>query len=473
MMLFRDIDFGPDDAKGDTRLSEYFVRIPEYEKVRTGAAWLVVGRKGTGKTAICEMIHDECTNSPEAFSVVLSFKNAPTSDLFASSDRTFRAPNEYVSIWRFLITLESCKLLLQDESVDSAARDELEAFLRLNFGQVDVACLDAVSMLRERSWKVGFTPPVEGAPGAELTHNTGTATHQQIHYGRAAATLLQRLSELRSENRFYLLFDELDEDYRKEPAYFHLLISLLKACYGVRQELRGRISILPIVVLREDIYSQLDDGDLNKLDDVTVRLKWSSSRTDDRQLSLRRMVNERIRSDRDSVQSDAWLDVVQESDWRSADGGWAYVTALTMDRPRDIVKLLKCCQEYEPGQTLTKSGINQAVAGYSAWLYREIANEIFRELPEYRLALGVVGRVANRAFGLETWLREFTKEEELASKYRPDQVLETLFDFSVVGIAARGRNLFKYKTDQLIFDKGASFCVHPGLKRHLAIHPST
>ena len=270
--MFRDIDFGPDDAKGDTRLSEYFLRIPEYDKVRTGAAWLVVGRKGTGKTAICEMIHDECLNSSEAFSVLLSFKNAPTSDLFASSDRNFRAPNEYVSIWRFLIALESCKLLLQDESVDSLVRDELEAFLRSNFGEIDIACLDAVSMLRERSWKVGLTSPIETLPGAELTHNTGVSTHQQIHYGRAAATLLQRLAALRTENRFYLLFDELDEDYRKEPAYFHLLISLLKASYGVRQELRGCISILPIVVLREDIYSQLDDADLNKLDDVTVRL---------------------------------------------------------------------------------------------------------------------------------------------------------------------------------------------------------
>jgi len=183
------------------------------------------------------------------------------------------------------------------------------------------------------------------------------------------------------------------------------------------------------------------------------------------------MVNERIRSDRHSVQDDAWLDIVQESDWRRNDGWWAYLTALTMDRPRDIVKLLKCCQRFETGETLTKTGVRQAVADYSAWLYREIGNEIFRELPEYRFALGILARISSRTFGLDTWRSEFAKEEELTSKYRPDQVLEALFDCSVVGMVSRRRTLFKYRTDQLIFDKGASFCVHPGLKSYLAIRP--
>jgi hypothetical protein len=173
-MSFREIDFGPDDAKGDPRLSEYFVKIPEYEKVRTGKAAFVIGRKGTGKTAICQAIYDESQRDPTVFAVLLSFKNCPSADLFAASDKGFRAPNEYISIWKFLIALEASKLVLRDESIDGSARAGLDRFLKYNFGNTDVACIDAVSTLRRTEWKIGLSVediPFLRLPGGALSRS--------------------------------------------------------------------------------------------------------------------------------------------------------------------------------------------------------------------------------------------------------------------------------------------------------------
>jgi hypothetical protein len=46
---FSGLDFGPDDAKGDARLPEYFVRTPEFEKVRAARARLLLAERAPGR----------------------------------------------------------------------------------------------------------------------------------------------------------------------------------------------------------------------------------------------------------------------------------------------------------------------------------------------------------------------------------------------------------------------------------------
>jgi hypothetical protein len=89
-MRFADIDFGPDDAKGDKRLGEYFLRIPEYVRVRVGKAWFIVGRKRPGKSAICQMLAQEPRADPTRFASRVSFK--AVADFGADAEHSFTLP---------------------------------------------------------------------------------------------------------------------------------------------------------------------------------------------------------------------------------------------------------------------------------------------------------------------------------------------------------------------------------------------
>jgi hypothetical protein len=71
---------------------------------------------------------------------------------------------------------------------------------------------------------------------------------------------------------------------------------LFKAAYQVRRELGEGLQLRPVVVLREDIFSQLDDHDFNKMDEMTVRLRWTTAARDHTDVSLRALVSQRIRS---------------------------------------------------------------------------------------------------------------------------------------------------------------------------------
>ncbi len=58
----------------------YFYHINDLKKIEGGSHCYVIGRKGTGKTAISEYLLRQ--KDPKIFSVKLSFKNFPFNDLY-------------------------------------------------------------------------------------------------------------------------------------------------------------------------------------------------------------------------------------------------------------------------------------------------------------------------------------------------------------------------------------------------------
>lgn len=470
-MLFKDLDLGLDDAKGDARLSEYFIRTPEYDRVRCGKAAFVIGRKGTGKTAICQMIHEEAQHSPTMFSALLSFKNAPSNAIFQSNDDAFDSPNQYISIWKFLIAYESAKLILRDESVDSETKEELTNFLQTNFGTSEVGTIDAVSILKQRSWRVSLKLPLKfvDVPGGEIVRSSSDAGDQHIHFGRAAAALIDRIALVCSSNTFFVFFDELDEDYRIENRYFDLIISLLKATYQIRCEIPPTLALRPVVVLREDIFSQLDDHDLNKLDDLIVNLRWQRDFTT-HERGLRGLINQRFRSNLPEVEqrsaNDLWVRFVDESSWKGPyESAWKFLILRTMARPRDIIKALKCCQPFEETGRLGPAAINASLRDYSEWLSKEIGNEVFRALPEYRDVFSLITKIATPTIKAAVWRQSFGEKTELAKKYDADAVLKQLYALGVIGMIVGKHTtnwIFTFTHPQVTFDITEKLVLHPG-----------
>ena len=102
---FGTIEWGPDEAKGDEQLQNYFLKIPDYDKLIEGKKRFIIGRKGTGKTAILQMIFYETLNTPSSFGKELTLKEFPISDLRGLGDKSMQDKSKYVNIWSFLILI--------------------------------------------------------------------------------------------------------------------------------------------------------------------------------------------------------------------------------------------------------------------------------------------------------------------------------------------------------------------------------
>src|SRR4051794_20160294 len=103
MAGIRDIvDFGDTDAEGGFR-PEYFVASSTWRKLRHGDRPLVLGRKGTGKTALRAGLRSEADVTPTLFVSELSFRDYPWNAHNAVFDVHVGPRSRYVESWRFLM----------------------------------------------------------------------------------------------------------------------------------------------------------------------------------------------------------------------------------------------------------------------------------------------------------------------------------------------------------------------------------
>ncbi len=112
---FWDVNWGPDEAKGDNNLVKYFVKIPEYDGLLNGDYRYIIGRKGTGKTAIIEKVLNDIDGSYNKFSKYLTLKNFPIQTIRGLKDRSLGDKSQFVPIWTFLIVTELCRLVINDQ----------------------------------------------------------------------------------------------------------------------------------------------------------------------------------------------------------------------------------------------------------------------------------------------------------------------------------------------------------------------
>ena len=65
-------------AESDRDLMRYFVKTPLLDRVLRGGRWMVIGRKGTGKTAIYEYLRQATPVELDGHkTIALSFKDYP------------------------------------------------------------------------------------------------------------------------------------------------------------------------------------------------------------------------------------------------------------------------------------------------------------------------------------------------------------------------------------------------------------
>lgn len=103
----------------------YFYHMTEVETILAGSKNYVIGRKGTGKTAISEFILGKGKNKDGVFCEKLSFKNFPFNALYELSNSKYTPPNQYITLWKYLIYSVICRLMLQNNNINSQVRDSL------------------------------------------------------------------------------------------------------------------------------------------------------------------------------------------------------------------------------------------------------------------------------------------------------------------------------------------------------------
>lgn len=484
---FSQVDWGPDEAKGDLNLSNYFFPVSGFSDIKAGKIRYVIGRKGSGKTAIVEKLKRDMEDNPMAFHSQLSLRQFPTASFGSLQDKTKSDKSKYVSAWQFIIYVELSKLINKDAGATPSEHiEELREFIKHNNFDTGLGFSETVNLLSENKNKVSVKTTWVSA---ENTNGGSTQSVIKVHYSKAVDKLSELLPKINSESEYRIFFDELDEGYSSGDSRLSLMIlALIRAVEDSAIHLRGSgVKFNPLLVLRSDIFELLEDNDLNKIDDYTLHLKWSltpkltagDGLDNEKLMTLRNVVNYRISASISLSENikDAWLSVAQDNDQdipNSVSSLWKYITNRTFERPRDIIKFLKIAAKHQLGGRLRYASAEAAEIDYSNWLYNEIRDEIQSHIPVWKESLQAITKIGRGRFSYDEFLASINKDPKITTWLKseskePLEIAESFYKFGVIGNLEDKRWLFGYKDNTLTFDPEMEIIVHYGLHRKLRL----
>lgn len=477
-MKFVDVEWGSSEAKGDSNLKDYFYEFPGFDDIMKGKYRYIIGRKGSGKTAVIEVVKNKVNNDPLSFYSEMSLKDFPVTILKELRDKGYQGKSQYVPVWEFLILSQICKIIIYQDngSGNYGAIDDLKQFYIDN--NIDgLTATQTLSVMKEKKSKFKVSALLKYLQATiGFDRNSSMTMVMDVHYQKISLAIKELLKQIKSESKYYIFLDELDEEFKAEDASNKtLILSLLRAVENLNQffKMETEISFRPLTALRSDIYSTLqDDNDINKLHDFVFKLDWSININDTspNDMSIINIINKRISC---SINSDTtWQHIVNDDSPSYIKGGlWDFITARTFSRPRDVIKYLKICESKKPLYDLCFEHVEKSETAYSEWFYNEIRNEIYTHLPVWDEALSIFRDIGYFRCSKSDFIERACTRPKInrflsSNNKIIDELIEQLFNFSLIGnIDDKGRWSFKYKDDDVIWNRDADLMLHFGISK--------
>ncbi len=347
---------GKSDAENESseRLKEYFYKNKAYENLNNSLAIrILVGHKGSGKSALLRMLYIEDTEKDQP-AIFLQPGN-----ILDAFDKHKREYNSWVEDWKKvlngLIVQEALKQIAPDEIVNQvgAASNTSDAIIKFIKKMIDRVVSDG-----------------------------SVAIEKDI------------VNNYIKSNSIRVYIDDLDRGWKATIEDVNRISTLLSA---VRDLCGSSNAIQFRIALRSDVYNlvRTSDESTDKVEDKIVSLKWTAH---DLLIMFAKRINTYFgesTDERDLINQKQDMialafDRIIESKFQGR-GKWnkrrmyKIILSLQRNRPRDIVKLLSGAAKaaYSNGHDIISTGdIESTFVKYSTERLQDVINEFKSEMPE-------------------------------------------------------------------------------------------
>ena len=455
---FTELYFGKSDSRNELEdergdFLKSFVNIGHVvDEVKSGRKTLVLGPKGTGKSALAWYLWGSQGGDADHLAAVKDASELPLADIPQLETGQPAGAERTVSAWRFILLCNYLDLLLRDESAIIPNAGEVARVTRLlkQFGFMGSGSGRAI--INVAKTKVSIPIP-----------KVGTIYERESQKELTIFALLPYLenwaANTRSGNRHLLLLDGLDSIFLNDRKYDESLAALVQAAYSINQKLRANGATGSVVLLlRNDVFNRvsLTLPDSQKMrDDFAVELDWRVlSGAQGVRSPLLRLVNDKAAGALD-------LDALQVLDYfpPSIQMGarhpnkeprfmptLQYLLNLTRHTPRDLLRLLEEIRLVEAsrnfpasGRTLRQDVIREGTIQYAnRYFVGAIRNEFagYDDGPEEaESALAGLQALRRQSFTRDQFKANL--DEILGDGAKADRLLKLLFYAGAIGNVVR------------------------------------
>jgi|AVFP01.1.fsa_nt_gi hypothetical protein len=475
-MSIEKLYFGKDDAETDFTssglLQNGFLETAIYNRVVLGIKTLVTGRKGSGKSALCLMLHKGLSH--KGYSAFI------TPDAISADEiRRFEmiGVDEQQSkklVWRYIFLVQICKFIVSvsrdkwdDESDWPVEVRKIRKFLIENREVDDLT-------FRESFWRIinRITTSLSfGAFGQSIDVEINDAPNDGLKLNLELDFLEKHLKNQLKEignTKFYLLIDQVDEIWSNDPSSNLMASALLMAA----KEINGAFNnVYSIVFLRTDIYEQLQFFDKDKLHGDEEPVIWDNNQLINLILKRAQISTGNINMTVDEFWSEYFPKNIENNPTTE------YIVSHTLMRPRDIIQFCNLCVDNARranNNTVQEKHILEALDLYSGWKLNDLFGEYrinFPFLNDLMILFSNTSYVMPRQRFDSIFQRIKPSLDKRYADYQSfltsDTVLNILYGIGFIGVERMGETVFYYQDPRTIEDCDAIFIVHPAFRNAL------
>ena len=280
LSLLGQIEIGNASAENETEsLSDYFLETAEYRRAERTDQALIIGRKGSGKTAILNQLKRSAQKSRDTIIVEL---RPATHDLSEMRYQILEVSNQglfdhtVASFWQYILYME---ILLQIRSIAiSRMKNDYDL-------QIRVSNIEEKFGLHQNFVAADFTSRLEEAihvliDGIKNKEKISIEELTNVMFEEKIPLLRDAVIDFGDQyDDICLFFDDLDKGWPPQQLEKHdvmLIRHLVESFRRIQRELsRKKILIKAKLFLRSDVYENLVDVTSDRNKDVVIKVDWT------------------------------------------------------------------------------------------------------------------------------------------------------------------------------------------------------
>lgn len=457
--------FGSDDAERDKKLdflNKVFLQTSLYKRAMQGFSELIIGRKGTGKSAICLMLKDAFNKENNVSTLYITPKDFSASKLKKLKTEALDENNSYVLSWKYALLIKVALSILNTDA-DTIEKKQnhkdiklIKRFLLEN-GEIQIPfhykILNSIKNISRLSFKV---PWLEG----QIEAKSGSIQEELSSSLNKFENLVNNILTSIPGYKIVIFLDRIDEVWNRTAESKLIIIGIIKAVHELNSEFKA---IHIILFLRSDIYDILNFDDGDKFRSLEERINWTPE-------DLKFMISTRGKISLGLTESDPnklW-DIIFSSRV-GHQSSFEYIKDRTMNRPRELIQFcnhaLKIAQD-AGHNFITAEDILSSEKQYSEWKLNDLKSEYSVQYPFLDGLFGVFQGFKQK-FLKDKFKSRYEEVKEKLERQHPDlesmtvnSILQTLYNISFLGTEIDNQEIY-VNDSNLILAQQNIIVIHP------------
>lgn len=481
-MQLKEYEFGFADAtKEYSRNPEIFERAfcdPRnvVDKLTNSYHFLLIGRKGVGKSAYSSKIQSIADKSETLYAYPMNLSDFEFSTFSKTGiDENVSGTQKYKTSWDFLLLWSIYKILFNKMQMTEIPDINKIVYLLDSLGfSIDDGYKSDVTKLSKL--KIGANIKV-----FDITFEKEFNTKPSDYLERISLLTEKMINVLSTlylnERQITVIIDGLDDILRYKKNKIEIVASMIRSADYINDfMLKSQKQIKVVLLVREDIIGLVNDPDINKIiQDGAIFINWNNRSQD-----LKELVEKRFALSVSGAPEAQYWDKIFPNKIKNKNT-WDYVLDYTLYKPRDVLQFLKYCQiEYPDHEKLTLSETQNVLKVYSnKYFIEEMKNELSGLINDELIISipSVFRRLGGRAFDIAE-LNRLTNQQNMKKAVSLEETkteLMYLFEAGYVGQLLSGGNsgkrsvIFKYRNPTARIDYYQKFITHKGLHSGLGV----